>query len=114
MFCISIVIPKLLAEAVRKEGVRIWVTGCATGEEAYSIAILFHEAAQECGFTEKISIFATDAHAGSLRIAANGVYDISRLGQISPEHRERYFQEIAPDQFKVSPELRRMVVFALH
>jgi two-component system CheB/CheR fusion protein len=93
---------------------RVWVPGCATGEEAYSLAILLHEAAQAVEQPPEIKIFATDAHGRSLDIASTGRYPEESLTEVTPKRRERYFVLDPQGGYRVVGELRQMVVFARH
>ncbi len=93
--------------------IRLWVAGCATGEEVYSLAILVHEALAVRGRRALAKIFATDVHPDSLEIASNGVYDGEALRDVNMERRERHFSP-AGEKFRVAKDLREMVVFARH
>lgn len=84
------VLPDLLSRVPRDAPLRVWVAGCATGEEVYSIAILLHELTSKAG-GRAVKIFATDVHRGSLEIAAQGVYDEEAVANVTPERLERYF-----------------------
>jgi two-component system CheB/CheR fusion protein len=103
----------LLARKGREE-LRLWVAGCATGEEAYSHAILIDEVARSTGFTGRVAIFATDAHRASLETASAGLYPSERLQHLGSERIARYFREEKDGRYRVSPELRGRVVFAPH
>ncbi|MEI6209180.1 MAG: chemotaxis protein CheB [Desulfuromonadales bacterium] len=108
------VIPCLFANLNRGEDLRVWSAACATGEEAYSLAILLAEKAVEIGFMGKITVFATDVHKTSLDIASQGVYDRAKLTNVGPERMDRFFKKEGNDLFRVTSELRKMVVFAPH
>ena len=108
------VIPGLFADRSPDRELRVWSAGCATGEEAYSLAILLLEKADELHFTGTITVFATDVHKQSLGLASQGVYERGRLAQVSPEQLKRYFVPVGHDQYKVSTDLRKILVFALH
>ncbi len=103
------VIPDLLARA--DDTIRIWVCGCATGEEAYSIAMLMTEAIEKSDKDIRFKMFATDAHRESLQFASNGVYDPSRVHDVSPERLKRFFNK-RRDGYCINDELRGHVVFA--
>jgi len=107
------VLPALLARRSPDEELRVWVAGCATGEEAYSLAILLDEQLRLLPRRPKVKIFASDAHPASLEVAASGVYDEDKLAALSPARLERYFVKRA-DGYHVSSELRQMIVFTLH
>ena len=108
------VIPRLFANLNRGDDLRVWSAACATGEEAYSLAILLAEKADELGFMGKVTVFATDVHKTSLDIASQGVYDRAKLTNVGPERMDRFFKKEGNDLFRVTSELRKMVVFAPH
>jgi len=107
------VVPEVLSRVPPDEEVRVWVAGCATGEEAYSYAIVLHEALTAANRPVHVKIFATDVHRASLEFASEGLYDESALSEASPARLQRYFLKQA-DGFQVSPDLRKMIVFAPH
>jgi two-component system CheB/CheR fusion protein len=108
------VIPRSFANLGRGEDLRIWSAGCATGEEPYSLAILLSEHAESLGFRGKITVFATDVHKSSLEIASQGLYDRGKLHNLSPERLARYFKLEGHDLYRVTSDLRKLVVFAPH
>ena len=93
--------------------IRVWVAGCATGEEAYSIAIQFAEALRQQTTTHPIQIFATDIDDEALDVARRGIYPPTALAKVPTELVDKYFQP-ARDMFEVGKQLRDMVVFARH
>jgi two-component system CheB/CheR fusion protein len=93
---------------------RVWTAGCATGEEAYSIAMICHEAFALLGKEPSFKIFATDAHGGSLDHASRGVYNASSLEFVGIDRQQRFFEQETDDEFRVSADLRRHLVFARH
>ncbi len=107
------VLPALLAEPGREE-LRVWVAGCATGEEAYSLGILVDEQVRACGYTGKVSIFATDMHRDSLAHASAGVYERARLENLGAERITRYFKEEVGGGLRARPELRQRIIFSAH
>jgi two-component system, chemotaxis family, CheB/CheR fusion protein len=94
---------------------RAWVAGCSTGEEAYSLAIIFKEAFDEIKPENNIAlqIFATDLDNDAIEVARKGVYSESIVSDVSPERLSRFFVK-AEDKYRVSSEIREMVVFAQH
>jgi diguanylate cyclase (GGDEF)-like protein len=108
------VIPLMVRSRSSRDPLRVWVPGCATGEEAYSVGILLKEAAESAGYAGKITLFATDVHRRSLDQAALGVYARALLLNISEDRLKTHFLPEGPDHVRVSPALRRMVVFAPH
>ncbi len=107
------VLPRLLAELPREEEFRVWVAGCATGEEAYSLGILLHEQITRLDQAVKVKIFATDVHHASLDFASDGLYTAAQLADVNDERLERYFSH-TQDGYQVSNKLRQMIVFAPH
>jgi len=107
------VIPDLLRNSEEDEEIRVWIAGCASGEEAYSMAILFLEVQQRLDIRRPVKIFATDAHQTSIDLAATGIFPSSSLADCSDERLRRYFV-VNGDRFQVSPEVRKLIVFATH
>ncbi len=105
------VVPALWERGERE--LRIWSAGCASGEEAYSLAILMHKHAVEKGRESQldaVSIVGTDIDVHSIEAAENALYSETALGDTPRELRERYFPEVA-GLFGMLPEVRRMVTF---
>jgi two-component system CheB/CheR fusion protein len=108
------VLPPLIARMESGEQLRIWVAACATGEEAYSIAMLVDEAIAHAGKFIQVKIFATDVDTSALEVASRGIYDASNLVGLVPSNRlERYFIPHG-NQFQVKKSLREMLIFAPH
>ena len=107
------VIPAVLSRLGPEEEIRIWCAACATGEEAYSLAILFHEQLEAAHRPLNLRIFATDVHRASLDTASAGLYDEDALAEVTPARRQRYFVKDG-DHYRVCKELRQLVVFAQH
>lgn len=91
--------------------IRIWCAGCATGEEAYTLAILCREWAARDHYGGTIKILATDISVTALKTAVAGVYTDERLRLVPQRFKERYFSHGGPDQWTVVPELRSLVLF---
>lgn len=104
------IFPELLKQP-GDDPLRCWVVGCATGQEAYSIAITFVEAAERIGKTRKLQIFASDLSDGSLDKARAGWYPKNLLADMAPARLQRFFFE-AEGGYRVSKTLRDMVLFA--
>jgi two-component system CheB/CheR fusion protein len=107
------VIPALLDKTPPEQEVRLWSAGCATGEEAYSLAMMFVEQMTARGRPLLLKILATDVHPLSLEVASTGIYGEAGLANVSPARRERFFIKRSTG-FQVSPELRQLIVFARH
>jgi len=107
------IVPELIERTDPGDHVRIWIPGCATGQEAYSIAILLHERMRALQKTVKVKILATDVHQASLDVASAGVYTDAQLAGVD-DARLRQFFTAKPDGYQVSQALRESVVFAPH
>ena len=110
----STVVPPLLKDRPPDDPLRIWVLGCSTGEEAYSLAIALTEAAEAAGGPPPaIQVFATDVSAPSLEKARAGVYPKSIAQDVSPERLRRFFVEV-DGHYRVTKSIRDRCVFARH
>ncbi|MCA9166463.1 MAG: PAS domain S-box protein [Planctomycetales bacterium] len=107
------VIPKILQNAQHSDSLRVWVPACATGEEAYSLAILIHEELERSGLRVPIKIFATDLDDRALHHARRAVYPIGIQDDISEERLKKYFVKRA-NRYHVIKEIRESVVFSTH
>ncbi len=106
------VIPQLFKSS--GGSVRVWVPGCSTGEEAYSLAILLQEQADELKQTFRdcrVQVFATDIDAASIEKARAGVYPDSIAADVSPERLARFFTR-EEDSYRIRKTIRDLVVFA--
>ena len=110
----KLVVPSILQSVPENEEIRIWVPGCASGEEPYSIAMLLLEACEREGREPRIKIFATDMHRGSLQRAAEGIYREDSLEALSLIRREQFFTQEASGTYKVVPRLRKLLIFSPH
>ena len=107
------VIPKLFENKTAQDTVRVWVAGCGTGEEAYSVGILLLEYAQNLENPPRIQIFASDINAQAIRIGRECKYDEAITVDVSPERLERFFTKEG-NLYRVRKELRDLVLFAPH
>jgi two-component system CheB/CheR fusion protein len=106
------VLPELLADKPDDYVFRVWVAGCATGEEAYSIAILLRELMDESHKEFRTQIYATDLDDDAIAAARAGLYLPNIVQDVSPERLRRFF--VKDDAgFRVKKEIREMVVFAV-
>ena len=96
-----------------EESLRIWVAGCATGEEAYSLAILLMEYIRKIGLKTDFKIFATDIDITSLKVAGAGVYPFNVVSDIPKDLIEKYFTKVG-ENFKISKKIRQKIVFSYH
>ncbi|MEM6725114.1 MAG: protein-glutamate O-methyltransferase CheR, partial [Bacteroidota bacterium] len=102
----------LLLRNVQQE-IRIWIPGCAKGQEAYSIALLLESIRREIGSNRTYLIFATDIKSADLRYARKGLYTATEMAQV-PEHlRNSYFHQEG-NTFKIDPAIRKKIIFSDH
>ncbi|HET9167967.1 MAG TPA: CheR family methyltransferase [Actinospica sp.] len=106
-------IPQIIADKPADAEIRVWSAGCSTGEEAYTLAVLFAEAlgAEECA--RRLKIYGTDVDEEALREARGGVYSHRALEPLTPELRGRYF-EASSGNYAFRADLRRRVIFGRH
>ncbi|RMG37013.1 MAG: response regulator [Planctomycetota bacterium] len=107
------VLPELVLSSEKTGELRMWVVGCATGEEAYSLAISVSEVCRRLDRFPNVTIFASDVHQASLDIAAAGVYSKAALADVPEERLQKYFI-CRGERYQVDPSIRRMLVFARH
>jgi two-component system CheB/CheR fusion protein len=107
------VIPDLIERTPEGEQIRVWVPGCATGQEAYSIAMLLHEALAVKRRPLRVKILATDVHKASLEAASAGAYAEAQLAGVSQERLRQFFTP-KTGGYQVTPVLRESLVFAPH
>ncbi|MEV3853440.1 CheR family methyltransferase [Streptomyces sp. NPDC050095] len=107
------VLPELLAQVDAEDEIRVWSAGCSSGEEAYSLAIMFAEALGVDEAVNRIKIYGTDVDDEALRDARSGLYPARVLEPLAPELREKYFQPNG-SQFAFRSDLRRRVIFGRH
>ena len=102
----------LLQRAEEGTEIRIWVPGCASGEEAYSLAILMMEKIDKAGKDLDLKIFATDVDAEAIRIARGGIYSAEVVNELPETYIQKYFKSLDDDQYKVHSHLREKISFA--
>lgn len=106
-------IPALLEGKGARDEIRVWVPGCATGEEAYSIAMLLLEGADERADSPAFQVFASDLAKKQLSVARAGVYPASIAADVSRDRLARFFRPEGSG-YRVTRELRETVLFAPH
>jgi two-component system CheB/CheR fusion protein len=107
------VIPQLFQGRLADRSIRVWVPGCATGEEAYSIAMLLLEQASWQDIRPTIQVFGSDIDAKALAVAREGQYPAAIEADVSEDRLRRFFIKEA-DHYRVRQELRDLVLFASH
>lgn len=108
------VIPELIEQSRPDAAIRIWVAACSTGEEAYSIAMLFNHELMKRKTNRFVKIFATDVNNDSINDASNGIYSGDIENDIDTEFLERYFNKNTEGNYQIRKSIRQMVVFATH
>jgi two-component system CheB/CheR fusion protein len=105
----------IMRKKMKGDTVRVWIAGCSTGEEAYSIAMLLTECMDHlpAKHSLKLQIFATDLDHAAVEHARNGIYQNNITADLTIERLERFFIK-KDEQYQVKKELREMVVFAQH
>jgi two-component system CheB/CheR fusion protein len=109
----SLVIPKLFEGKAAGSVVRVWTTGCSTGEEAYSIAILLQERLEALKQNYRVQVFATDIDSRAIATARAGLYSASIAQDITPERLSRFFTpEADGTAYRVHKGIRDLLVFS--
>jgi two-component system, chemotaxis family, CheB/CheR fusion protein len=106
----SEIVPKIIEGG---HDVRVWSTGCATGEEAYTAAMVFAEALGDDAFRRRVKVYATDIDDDALTIGRHARYTPKQVESVPPELRSRYFEE-GSTTFSFRQDLRRCVIFGRH
>lgn len=107
------IIPNILNQIKKDEEIKIWVPGCATGEEAYSLAMLLCEQLKDDYKDTVVKIFATDVDNDALLLAGKGVYNESISSQLSHTRLQSHFIKEG-NNYKIKPDIRKMLIFAHH
>ena len=112
------VVPRLLAEKANNSVLRVWAVGCSTGEEAYSVAILLHEAVERLDKRVVLQVFATDIDSHAIVVARSGVYPSSIAADISQERLARFFTaepdstQETPHSYRINKNIRDTLIFS--
>lgn len=109
----KLVIPHIVNDTAPNQDIRIWVPGCSTGEEAYSLAIIFLEYMQKINHFFRIQIFATDINQHSLDVANRGKYAKEKCDYLNQERLHLYFNQES-DHYVVKDKLKKVVEFIPH
>ncbi|WP_125721275.1 CheR family methyltransferase [Flavobacterium ustbae] len=109
----KVVFPKIIENKKNNDPLRIWVAGCSTGQEAYSIAISLQEFLSSKHITLKIQIFASDISERAISKARAGIYSRSEIHRISEDRLSKYFTKIE-SSYHINKEIRDLCIFASH
>jgi len=108
------IVPAVVERAKTKgQDIRLWIAGCSSGEEAYSLAILLDEAMERKKVRCRVKVFATDVDEEAIAEASNGIYSQDIEQDVSAERLNKYFTR-GESSYSVSKQLRQMVIFAAH
>ncbi len=107
------VFPRLLKDRSRHDPVRFWTLGCSTGQEAYSLAMAFAEAAEAAGSQVPLQLFASDLNAAGIEKARAGVYPKDIEQDVSPERLRRFFS-VVDGHYRIAKSIRDLCVFSRH
>jgi two-component system CheB/CheR fusion protein len=108
------IVPRIVEPAQgANDQIRIWSTGCASGEEAYTTAMIFLEVMGEDAFRQRVKIYATDIDEEALSKGRHGGYDSKEMEPVPAELRDRYFERVNSN-YMFRPDLRRAVIFGRH
>ena len=105
------IIPEIFKSKTEKDEIRIWISACSTGEEAYSIAILFKEFMLANKLENDIKIFATDIDKSVVEFASTGIYNASISADVSSERLNEFFNPQG-ESYRINDSIREMIVFA--
>lgn len=111
----DVYLPPMIVKKPEGSVIRVWVAGCSTGEEAYSIAMVLFDVLDkmENGNAYKLQIFATDIDRNAIDRARQGIYPENIVSDVSSERLRRYFNKV-DNMYQIKKEVRESVVFALH
>ncbi|MBN8646488.1 MAG: response regulator [Caulobacterales bacterium] len=107
------IISKIVNDCPLNSTIRVWVAGCSTGEEAYSLAILFREVMENQKKQVNLQIFASDLDTQAIAIARDGQFNSTIKTQISPERLKRHFRKEGQG-YRINPNLRSKIIFTVH
>jgi two-component system, chemotaxis family, CheB/CheR fusion protein len=108
------VVAPMLERMSAETPIRVWSAGCASGEEAYTLAIVLAEALGADAFKARVKIYATDADESALVQARQGIYESRHVEGMSEELRGRYFDRTKDGRFAFRADLRRALIFGRH
>ncbi|MDP3897248.1 MAG: chemotaxis protein CheB, partial [Mesorhizobium sp.] len=106
------IIPEIVSNATPDRPLRIWIAGCSTGEETYSLTLLFREAMAAANSTAKLQVFASDVDPDAVAIAREGLYPKTIESEVTPERLARFFSR-EENGYRVLSELRAAVIFTV-
>jgi two-component system, chemotaxis family, CheB/CheR fusion protein len=106
------ILPELIGRNRQKQALRIWIPGCSTGEEAYSVAMVVREALEEANTNLQMQIFATDVDRKAVEKARQGIYIENIASDVSPDRLKRFFSK-DDHHYRIRKEIREPIVYAV-
>jgi two-component system CheB/CheR fusion protein len=107
------IFPDIIEKKKEEDSIRVWVAGCSTGEEAYSIAILMHEYLEERQLDVKVQLFASDISENVISKARAAIYSKQEVSNVSEKRLSKYFSKI-DGVYHINKQIRDICVFAVH
>lgn len=108
------IIEPIILRSKPSETIRVWCAGCSTGEEAYTLAMLFADTLRRLNVNRNVKVFASDIDQVAISFAANGIYPSSIVSELPTRFLSTYFNLLPDNRYQVNKHLRSMVVFATH
>ncbi|MBX2808392.1 MAG: PAS domain-containing protein [Cellvibrionaceae bacterium] len=108
------IIPDIVKKSSEEAPIRVWVAACSSGEEAYSVAMLFYEELARQQLARTIKVFATDVNGDAISEASNGFYSEDIVHDVGAHLISTHFTKTAGNSYQVNKNIRQMVVFATH
>jgi two-component system CheB/CheR fusion protein len=105
--------PRILTQRTDNDSIRIWSTGCSTGEEAYTVAMIFADAMGDEAFAGRVKIYATDVDDSALALGRHATYSQAQLEPVPEPFRDRYFEAVN-GSYAFRADVRRSVIFGRH
>ena len=112
-FLSSQIVPRIIASGRAEAAIRVWSTGCASGEEAYTLAIILAEQLGFEQFRRRVKIYASDVDEDALMQARHAIYTASQVQDIPSEFLSRYFERV-DDRYLFHKDVRRSIIFGRH
>src|SRR5262247_3370465 len=109
----SEIVPRMLAGARPDSAIRGWSAGCASGEEAYTLAMILAEHLGVEAFRRRVKIYASDVDEEALMQARHAIYTASQMENVPPELRSKYFERV-DDRYLFNKDIRRSIIFGRH
>src|SRR5215475_2538426 len=109
----SQIVPRVLTGGRPDGAIRVWSAGCASGEEAYTLAMILAEHLGVEAFRRRVKIYASDVDDESLMQARHAIYTVSQMENVPPELLSRYFERV-DDRYVFNKDLRRSIIFGRH